>query len=375
LLLADHDGPLDRRDRFGLAAGAAALLCSGVAITMIVVVGIAVFIRRGIRIAAVHTVPFAVAYLVWFSTMGRDAYTASGTNVGDKVKFIVTTPFNALRAMGSYRGAQVVLALLLVVGLVLAWRKCSWAEWSKRYAAPFALLIGAGIYLVITAVGRAGPSGAAFRGRYLDIVLALALPAIGVAADAIIRARRVLAVPVFAALLVGIPSNMHAIWTDTAGQRKSNAQYRQTVLALPRVPASRTAAPKLHPIAGISIGWLRAGVSSGRIPPPAPISPVELATDQLRFSLIARGVAGGVAGATAGRCRTLTGPVTLHLGRHQSIRIAQGEVQFAPATGPIDGTYPMTVRSPAALSPHAGPLTFRALPTNIRGAARLCGPY
>jgi len=64
LLLADHDGPLDRRDRLGLAAGAAALLCSGVAITMVIVVGIAVVIRRGVRVAAVHTVPLGVAYLI-----------------------------------------------------------------------------------------------------------------------------------------------------------------------------------------------------------------------------------------------------------------------------------------------------------------------
>src|SRR4029077_2625645 len=34
LLLADHDGPVNRRDWLGLLAGLAALMCSGVGITM-----------------------------------------------------------------------------------------------------------------------------------------------------------------------------------------------------------------------------------------------------------------------------------------------------------------------------------------------------
>jgi hypothetical protein len=79
LLLADHDGPLDRRDGCGLAAGAAGMLCSGVAVTMIAVVGIAVFLRRGWRCALVHTAPLAVAYVVWWFAIAQDApdnYTA-----------------------------------------------------------------------------------------------------------------------------------------------------------------------------------------------------------------------------------------------------------------------------------------------------------
>ena len=42
LLLSDHDGPIDRRDWLGLLAGFAGLACSGVAMTMTVVVGLAV---------------------------------------------------------------------------------------------------------------------------------------------------------------------------------------------------------------------------------------------------------------------------------------------------------------------------------------------
>src|SRR5262249_55806786 len=51
LIASDHDGPIDRRDWLGLAAGLVALLCSGVALTMLVVVGVATLMRRGWKAA------------------------------------------------------------------------------------------------------------------------------------------------------------------------------------------------------------------------------------------------------------------------------------------------------------------------------------
>ena len=49
LLLADHEGPIDRRDWFGLVCGAIGLMCSGIAITTTFVVGVAALIRRPAR--------------------------------------------------------------------------------------------------------------------------------------------------------------------------------------------------------------------------------------------------------------------------------------------------------------------------------------
>jgi len=66
LVLADHDGPVDRNDWLGLAAGAAALLCSGIGLTMALTVGVAVLIRRGWRLALFHTVPLGAMYGVWW---------------------------------------------------------------------------------------------------------------------------------------------------------------------------------------------------------------------------------------------------------------------------------------------------------------------
>ena len=79
LLLADHDGPFDRRDFFGLAAGCAALMCSGVGVAMVIAVGVAVLISRGWRVALLHTVPLAAVYLVWFAIIGHGDQTRIAT--------------------------------------------------------------------------------------------------------------------------------------------------------------------------------------------------------------------------------------------------------------------------------------------------------
>jgi len=46
LLLADHDGPVDRRDWLGLLAGLAGLMCSGVGVTMVVIVALALYVTE-----------------------------------------------------------------------------------------------------------------------------------------------------------------------------------------------------------------------------------------------------------------------------------------------------------------------------------------
>ncbi len=86
VLLADHAGGVDRRDVLGLAAGALGLLCSGVYITMAMVVGITVLLKRGWRVAALHTVPLAVLYVgCWarFLRPSRAWKRASSTSPGD----------------------------------------------------------------------------------------------------------------------------------------------------------------------------------------------------------------------------------------------------------------------------------------------------
>ena len=190
--------------------------------------------------------------------------------------------------MSAFRGGQWVLVVILVAGLVVAWRGLTWTEFTRRGAAPFALLVGAGVFLLITSVGRAGLPGASYRSRYIDLTLALTLPALAVAADVLIRRWRVLAIPIVVVLLLGVPSNLRAVANYTKGQAADARRYRQTVFALPRLPLAARVPQLLEPLPGITIGWLRAGAASGRIPAPGTVTPAEAATDELRLSLRTR---------------------------------------------------------------------------------------
>src|SRR5262249_55750380 len=126
LLLADHDGPVSYRDWLALASGFLGLMCSGVAIAMTIVVGIAMLLRRGWRIALLQTAPLAVAYALWshFSPKG----------LAPATRYQSQTPVQVVKFVGIGIGAifgrlthvpflGLVLALVAIVGLVLAIRR------------------------------------------------------------------------------------------------------------------------------------------------------------------------------------------------------------------------------------------------------------
>ena len=212
LLLTDHDGRFDRRDAIGLGFGAVGLMSSGVAPTMVIVVGVAALIRRGWRLAALHTVPLGLLYGVWYVLYGRDTLvwenrTPTLRGVFD---FFTTGLGNVFEhIVESTRIAQ-VLAIVLVVGLVLAWVPLRGAARRRRIAMPAALAVGAILFLLLTAVRRSATQGPLFaeRSRYVWVLVALLVPALAVAADAIARRWR-WATPIFVVIfLLGAPQHV-----------------------------------------------------------------------------------------------------------------------------------------------------------------------
>ena len=210
LILADHDGPLDRRDWFGLLAGLAGLMCSGVAVTMVIVVGLSAFVRRGWRVALFHTAPLGFVYLVWWLAFARDEYSAANGSAGGVVRFIWNGVSTTFGEIGQLPGLGIVVGVVLAMGLFLAWSGLDRDTLRRRAAAPGALLVGSVFFLGIAGVGRASVLGpeTARAGRYLHVVAALALPAIGVAVDALMRRSRPLGSIAVATLLIGIPGNV-----------------------------------------------------------------------------------------------------------------------------------------------------------------------
>jgi hypothetical protein len=316
LLLADHDGPFDRRDWLGLAAGAAALMCSGIGITMAVLVGLAVLIRRGWRLALLHTVPLAVLYGTWWlierPPSGSNPLNASQSYIaGVMARFVGRGITSAFEGLGYFTIVGVALAIMLVVGLVLAWRSSGWTGFRVRGAPIAALLVGLVASLLLSAYGR-WPFGAEYAAtsRYVYLSAALLLPALAVAADALSRRWRVLTPVVLVLLLVGVPFNIKRFIDEEQHAGPGFALTEQLVVAIANAPEADQVPewveidPRPNP--GLTIGWLRHLRDSGELPQAAPVD--EATANQIPIRL---GFVQTFGRPPSGSCSTLSGKLDL----------------------------------------------------------------
>ncbi len=280
LLLTDHDGRWDRRDWLGLLAGAAALMCSGIGVTMVVVVGVALLVRRGWRIAAAQTAPLAGMYLVWFVAekpgVGTNPTHRSGPYIAGQIAhFDLDGVAATFRSIGYFAIVGVALAIVLVVGLVVAARQEGTRTLLRRACGPAALLVGMVVLLTISGWGRwqFGPSYAG-SSRYLYLTAAMVLPALAVAIDALGR-RWLVAIPLTLALVaIGVPGNIALFGNGKFVGPFFDAQ-RQLMLSLPRSPLATQVRPGVRPepltASDVTIGWLRDALRDGKLGDPGPV--------------------------------------------------------------------------------------------------------
>jgi hypothetical protein len=383
LLLADHDGPLERRDWLGLLAGFLGLLCSGVAVTMAFIVGLAVLLRRGRRgwrVAAFHSVPLGIAYVVWvrFAPKGQSAGDYQSRSPSQVIRFVLIGIQNLFARLGQVPEVGVVLALVLTGGLFVLLRARGRSPLGQ-YAVPIALLVGGLLFLILAGIQRSGQGGLvagperAREGRYVYLSAAMTLPALAVGADALIRRWRRLAYPVVAALLVGIPGNI-VQFTKPNHYFELAATTRGAMLLIPRLPLVDQLRHSREPIPavafqrfgpeGLTFGWLVDSASSGRIPAPGPTSPVQLSTAVLRFFLAPT--------TTASQHRCVRAPKfsTRTLVRGQTLTVERSRVfvKYAPIGGTPSAAVPFEPSTVVAL---VGPM--RLLIASGRAGASLCG--
>jgi hypothetical protein len=267
LVLADHDGPVERRDGYGLLAGLCALMCSGIGVCMVAVVGVAVLLRRGWRIAALHVLPLAAVYVVWLTAIGKKTSGEQGSNarIGGIVRFVWTGERAAFDSLAGFNPIGLVMMLLVASGLVLAAVTYRRSGTLSRLAAPVALVAGSLILLAITASGRLFLGVSAARsGRYVYVIAAMTIPALAIAFEELAtRWRWVLPVAV-ALFLVGVPSNVHAALR--AGDHEGTAT-REIFGSLAANPLSRHVPPSIRPepvlAPDVRIGWLAAQHAHG----------------------------------------------------------------------------------------------------------------
>ncbi len=339
LLLSDHDGPFDRRDGLGMVAGLIALMFSGIAITMVFVVGLAVLLRRGWRNALLHVVPLAAVYGVWWLAAGhggkvRQLGAQHPLTVGSVVGFVAMGLRGAFSALGHYAGLGAVLALVLVVGLPFARSQRLRSGRLAELAAPVALLVGAVVFLASTAIGRSSfGSDYARISRYISLTAAMVLPALAVAFDALARRWRFLLPIGIVLLLVGIPSNLREV---AVAQRPLDSLYsktRLTILTLPRdalaAQTPRSLRPEQLTARYVTIGWLLDGVRQGRIPkPPFTIQDV-VSSANFRLSFLQTDGPAPVTG-----CFTFAKPMLLTLRKGEVLGIYDNPVSLIPAVLP-----------------------------------------
>jgi hypothetical protein len=383
LLLADHDGPVTRRDWIGLGAGLTALLCSGLAVTMAIVVGVAMLLRRGWRIALFHTTPLAAAYLLWLATAptshGQSEEPEHANNPLEVLKFTLTGLRTAFARLGQVPGFGILVAGILVGGLMLIYAQRGTSVLNGPAAAPVAMIAGAFAFLVLTGVVRASQSGVlrpqtGGDRRFTYVVIAMVLPAVAIAVDAIIARWHVVGALAAVLLVVGVPGHIHQFRTDARNFGKA-VSHKEVILSAARLPIAKQLPRSLHigtafVGGGPTLGWLLDNLPSGRIPAAGPLTPNQIATVTLTIALQT-----GESAAATGPCSALTRPAIRVLRRGDALTPRTGSVAvvYLAANGGRSQPRPLPMgRTVVAL---AGPLRLRVAPTASHLAAQtvVCG--
>jgi MFS family permease len=336
LILSDHEGRIDRRDWFALGCGMLGLLCSSVAVTMVVIVGAVALARRGWRIALFHTVPLGVIYAVWYVTLAGKpgkARSAAG-HLGLLLKWILYAIQGMLDALGHFRIAGIILGVVLTVGLWIAWRPLGRGFLRSRAVIPAALLVGAFGFTVIVGWGRVVSYQPVYgrASRYVDIATGMALPAVAVGVDTVIRRWRRTA-PLFAALLIAtVPGNVNSFHHPSPLFRATfQIRYRQSLLALAFVPAADEVPRTLKPDRildlvppgkqfAISLGWLLDQKAQGRLPN------LHLGTQAKADATIGLALHQSAEPGLDSACHALDAPATITLAKNNSIAFDKGRI-------------------------------------------------
>ncbi len=276
LLLADHDGPFGRRDLAGVGAGLLGLMCSGVALVMVAVVGLAVFARRGWRMAAYHTAPLAAAYCIWYAATapgGIENSYGRGPTARELARFTWSGVSGLFESLGGIDALGVAVAVIMAGGIWVALRARRPAE-RRQLVAPLALVAGVPLYLIGTGWTRwfLTPDAGA-QSRYLYTMAAFVLPALAIAVDALALQWRLLAPLLLGLFVFAAVANVDDFGSSFFTDAQTHERERSFMTALAASEAARDAPGYLRPRNWVTIGWLRERSRTGELPRPTDVTP------------------------------------------------------------------------------------------------------
>lgn len=275
VMLVDHGGGLDRRDAVGVMLALAALLSSGIGITMVAVAGATAYLRRGWRAAAVAVGPPAAVFAAWFAATGRSALAIRlGPFAPAQVPRFVWWGIAATidRTVG-----VAGVSVLVVAGLVI-WLLARRGALRGRLAAPAACLLGTVLFLTIAGVRRAG-LGPAFAQspRYLYVAATLMLPAIAVALSELAGRRPLTRLGAAVLLAVFALPGWRLIVLHAKETALVEQQLRRIILAAGYMGLSPTHAlsplPEPRYTPNLQYDELLQLRDAGKLPPPLGVAP------------------------------------------------------------------------------------------------------
>jgi hypothetical protein len=304
---------------------------------MVFVVGIALVVKRGWRIALFHTLAPAIAFSVWFIAIGRSNHVAGNPArlrpLPQAVHFaslLITGTYESLTRTSAIGG---LLVLLLVAAVVVVVRR-SGAQRRKDAVIPCAMLVGSVFFAVETGLGRADllkqGAQAVRGGHYMDVVAYLTLPAVALVADALVRRWRFVAAALVALMVVVVPLNVRALDAHARSAERGLVSFRNTVLLIPRLPLAHDVPRTVQPFNGlaspITVGWLLDMTAQGRVPARHHVTARSRALATLRISVVL-----SVAGTS--RCLPFRGAVTRELGSGRSFRFRGRGIEVGYLSG------------------------------------------
>jgi hypothetical protein len=275
-LLVDHDGPIDRRDWFGVALSLIGVSSSGFGPFFGFGVGLLLVLRRRWKAAVVAVVPQAVAWSWWWLTWGADP--AGGDGVAS-VRFIVHwTEIGLWSVFGSLSGTAILAwpAFFLCVAVAV------WPGTDATKRAPIIALLGTAVVMLMGIGTRREAFGISAAGwpRYQYMAAMVVAPVLALALDEIRRFASWARWIPRAVLVLAIVRNVGWM-NDGADYWAGVSSEDRRVFSLVAGSDARFDAPPDRSMSSVSpdvrVSDLEALVADGAIEPVAPTTPEERA--------------------------------------------------------------------------------------------------
>jgi hypothetical protein len=275
ILLADHDGPVDRRDVAGAAVGLLGVMTSGFGPIFMIGVAVLLVLRRRWLALAVSVGPQAVAYLWWTLWWNQDVPAAvppgDRSQVPAYVVRGVSATFEALVAFPALAGVAVLATLTLLFG---------GAPWAARRVT---LALAATVVVMFAGIGwqRIGLGlHTAGASRYVDVAALVLAPAVGLSVDSARRLAPELLAAARIVLIAALVLNLGTLRSAGATFGRASRYERRVFSLVAGSEQAKSLDPNFVPVPNspdVNLWELPQLVDEGAITPAQPADAAEQA--------------------------------------------------------------------------------------------------